>query len=347
MDILDKYTVWNWARFRRHLVYWLAWSLFFITINALMGQQYTIWQWTAFEAAVLPVKISCAYLIAYGLMPHYLYQRRYRQFLLIVFTVVCFFAFILYSVYVGFIHPFILQSGKEYYLNEFVFKGVELVYIAGLIMSIKFFQNYLHEQARNQELSQQKLEAELKYLKNQIQPHFLFNTLNNIYSMVLANDKNAAAYVVQLSDLLQYILYESETPRISLVREVEILEGFIELERLRYNRTLDFTYRSSKIDKSLQIAPLLLVPFIENAFKHGPAQEEGSSFIIVELEVQQKILFFSVWNSFPQKVESTKIQSGIGLENIKKRLKLLYPDRHTISIKKTNTFEVELIIELD
>ncbi|MEL7064057.1 MAG: histidine kinase, partial [Bacteroidota bacterium] len=226
------------------------------------------------------------------------------------------------------------------------YKGVDLVYIASFVLGIKFFQNHLYEQARSQAIFQQKVEAELKYLKNQIQPHFLFNTLNNIYGMILSNDPHAADYVVRLSDLLSYILYESDRETIALSKEIEILDSYIELERLRYDRKLDFHYTKTNISGPLSIAPLLLVPFVENAFKHGPAKEEKQSFMDIQLEVQHEILYFSVENSYSSQVVTPKIQSGIGLKNIQKRLALLYSDKYTLTITQEETFKVALMIDL-
>jgi len=222
-----------------------------------------------------------------------------------------------------------------------------LVYIASLVLAIKFFQNYLYEQQRNQTLAQQKVEAELKYLRNQIQPHFLFNTLNNIYGMMLSNDKNAADYMVKLSDLLSYMLYDSNTKTVALSKEIEMLDSFIELERLRYNRKLEFNYSKTNLSPFLKIPPLLLIPFVENAFKHGPAKEEGNSFINIQIETQNKILYFSVENSYSDHSSSTDIQSGIGLENVRKRLEILYPDKYTLNMIKADVFEVSLMIELN
>ena len=233
-----------------------------------------LWQWIAFEAVVLPIKIGSAYSIAYVLMPRFLYRKQYITFFGLSALVILFFTILLYFAYAYFVHPIIFSDTDSYTVAQFTYRGIELIYIAALVVSIKFFQNYLFEHQHNQDLVQQKVEAELKYLRNQIQPHFLFNTLNNIYGMVLSNDKNAGEAIVKLSNLLSFMLYEGNTKAVSLSKEIEMLDSFIELELLRYRRKLDFTFSKNNLSPTLKIAPLLLIPFVENAFKHGPAEEE-------------------------------------------------------------------------
>lgn len=255
MEILKKYDRWNWERVSRHLAYWLLWGIFFVTVNKLTEEEHDLWRWIAFEGVVLPIKISSTYIIAYALMPRFLYRKRYVTFGLSTMLVALFFAALLYGLYASLINPVIMEYPEHYPVAEFLYKGVDLVYIASFVLGIKFFQNHLYEQARSQAIFQQKVEAELKYLKNQIQPHFLFNTLNNIYGMILSNDPHAADYVVRLSDLLSYILYESDRETIALSKEIEILDSYIELERLRYDRKLDFHYTKTNISGPLSIAP--------------------------------------------------------------------------------------------
>lgn len=346
MNVLQKYETWGWNRLSRHVMYWFLWTFFFVGLNTITQSNHTFWQWAAFELTVLPIKIASTYFIAYGLLPYFLYRKKYFYFFASLFLAVFFFGSLLYMVCAFFVVPTILGEVELYTVDKFVYKGLELLYIASLVLGIKFFQNYLNEQQQNQKLAQQKIEAELKYLKNQIQPHFLFNTLNNIYGMILSNDPKAANYMVQLSEILSYMLYECNVEEMPLLKEVEILENFIALERLRYHRKLVFKYNKNISSPSLKIAPLLLIPIVENAFKHGPAKEEGESSIFVQLETQGNILYFSVENTYNKKRDLQNIQSGIGLENIKKRLKFQYPDLHTLKIDQSKTFKVSLIIEL-
>ncbi len=353
VEIFKKYESWNWKRIRRHILYWLLWSMFFVIINTYKTQLasctepgVTFWQWVAFESIVLPIKIASAYTIAYLLMPELLYKSKYVSFFIWGVLVILAFAMILFFAYDDIIYPYVLQESADYSVDQFIYKGIELVYITGLVVSIKFFTNYTHEQQVNQTLRQQKVEAELNYLKNQIQPHFLFNTLNNIYGMVLCKDPKAGEAIIKLSDLLSYMLYECNIPEVPLGKEIDMLDSFIELELLRYQRKLDLRYTKSSIPEALKIAPLLLIPFVENAFKHGPAKEEGSSTIAIDIAIEQDILRFTVNNSYQKENALDSLHSGIGLENIRKRLELLYPDRYNLHISEAELYSVDLKITL-
>lgn len=235
MKWLNTYQEWSTARIIRHIVYWLGWSTFYVLVNYLTGDKYDLFDWAYFEATVLPIKISCAYVIAYYAMPRFLYPKKYLLFAISTFLILMFFGSILYKVYIEIIVPCILKENSHSdHVRQHIYKAVELIHISSLVVGIKFFQNILFEQDRNQQLLREKVEAELKYLKNQVQPHFLFNTLNNIYGMVLSNDQQAPEAIVKLSDMLSYMLYDSEREVITLSSEIDNLENFMDLERLRY-----------------------------------------------------------------------------------------------------------------
>jgi two-component system LytT family sensor kinase len=348
LNWLRTYDSWTLERIGRHVLYWGGWTIFYVLVNYLVAEDDSIWPWLYFELLVLPIKMGCTYTIAYYVMPRFLYRKKYLPFIAGVAIVAGAFGMLLFLMYSEVIYPLILDKQSDiHYFGHFVFKGVDLVYIASIVLGIKFFQNYLHERERNQTLQQEKLQAELKYLKNQVHPHFLFNTLNNIYGMVLSNDGKAAETIVKLSDMLGYLLYDSDVDAISLDAEIENLENFIELERLRYSRKLDFRYLKEGLPDGMKIAPLILLPFVENAFKHGPAKEEGGSSIFLKIRVENNRLHFVVENTYNKSLIDQNIQSGIGLKNITKRLELLYPGRFTLDIQRGKTFRVELKIELE
>ncbi len=347
MNWLKTYNTWTLERVSRHIFYWSAWSTFYIATNYLINPGKTLLQCITHELVVLPIKMGCAYIIAYTLMPRYLYKKRYVEFVVSTAITANIFGWLLLMMYHIIIYPKILgKIGYLFYDANFIYKGVELIYITSVVLGIKFFQNLLQERQRNQDLLKEKVEAELKYLKNQVQPHFLFNTLNNIYGLVLSNNKNAGESIVKLSEILGYILYESDVELISLTSEIDNLESFIELERLRYDRKLDFKYQNSVGHCGAYISPLILLPFVENAFKHGPAKEEGKSIIDLNIEENDGILNFTIKNTYNETSMDASVKSGIGLKNITKRLSLLYPEKHILKIKKEEMFEVNLQIRL-
>jgi LytS/YehU family sensor histidine kinase len=197
------------------------------------------------------------------------------------------------------------------------------------------------------ELEKEKLNSELAFLKNQISPHFFFNTLNNIYSLIGINAEDSQKAVLKLSKLMRYLLYESEKGDSKLSTEIEFMNNYIDLMKLRMNEkvALNVSLPADYDDRS--IPPLLFIPFIENAFKHGISYRE-KSFIEISFLVTPDSLSFRCANSlFKSRDESDSGHSGIGLENVRKRLGLLFPGKHDLKINKTDSeFEVLLQINL-
>jgi LytS/YehU family sensor histidine kinase len=186
-------------------------------------------------------------------------------------------------------------------------------------------------------------EQELQYLKNQIHPHFLFNTLNTIYGFALKQAKETPDLILKLSNLLDYILYQVNKPTVSLKEEVLHIEEYIELEKIRFQDTLKVTFNASDIPEDVQVSPMLLIPFVENAFKHGSLIESMLT-VEIELKLSENKLEFLIKNTALD-ADIKKNESRIGLRNIQKRLDLLYDNNHLLKIKnKNNEFEVYLEI---
>lgn len=184
-------------------------------------------------------------------------------------------------------------------------------------------------------------EQELHYLKMQIHPHFLFNTLNTLYGFALKKADETPDMILKLSNLLDYLLYQAEKPTVLLTDEISHIQDYIDLEQMRFNETLKVDLNLSFSEDNLTIAPMLLLPFVENSFKHG-AIVNGKLFINIDLEADSKIIKFNIQNTSS---EHTQIKHGIGLENIKKRLELLYKNQYRLDISNKNAmFSVELQI---
>jgi len=345
-NILKKYDSWTFERILRHVIYWGVWSAFWINLNYFLKPSHPYSSWLLFELSVLPVKVGCAYTVAYILMPKFLYTKKYVLFLVTSLIVTLAFGVLLFLVYKYVVNP-IMQFQHEMIFNlEFFYKNVQLVYFTAMIACIKFFQNYLHKEQITNALRQEKTEAELKYLKSQIQPHFLFNTLNNLYGMVLSKDEKAPDTIVKLSEMLGYMLYDSDAETVLLKDELENLDHYIALEKIRYDRKLELHISKGEIPDDVDVAPMILIPFIENAFKHGPAKEEGKSKISIDIQYKDGVLAFIVENSFSKDQMDERIKSGIGLANVKKRLELLYPENHTLTVSNGERFKIVLTLKL-
>lgn len=196
------------------------------------------------------------------------------------------------------------------------------------------------------ELEKEKLNSELAFLKNQISPHFFFNTLNNIYSLISINAEDSQRAVLKLSKLMRYLLYESEHGNTSLSSEINFMNNYIDLMKLRVSDKINLSISFPEKYEEISIPPLLFIPFIENAFKHGISYREKSFIDISMLSVKDSITFRCVNSLITTREEVDSKNSGIGLENVKKRLNLLFPDKHELKINKSEkTFEVLLHID--
>ncbi|MBN2663365.1 MAG: histidine kinase [Bacteroidales bacterium] len=226
-----------------------------------------------------------------------------------------------------------------------------LVYLVVFIVSfMSLLNNNFKTISRNKELENIILETELQskmqeldFLKRQIHPHFLFNTLNTIYGFALKQSNNTPKLILKLSNLLDYILYQANKPKVSLNEEILHIKEYIELEKMRFQDTLKISFNFNKIDKNIQIAPMLFIPFVENSFKHGSIMN-GYLNIDLEINLNNNQLVFFIKNTF-RNDNYENSDGGIGLKNIQKRLELLYKDNYELKIKnEDNIFSVFLKI---
>lgn len=195
------------------------------------------------------------------------------------------------------------------------------------------------------QLRSEKLETELKFLRSQTNPHFLFNALNNIYTLALIKSEKAPDYLLVLSDMLRYMLYECNAPKVRLEKEIGYIRHFISLNLLKDSRGLNVNFECGEIPEYLEIAPMLLIPLVENAFKHSKFEDKANGWININLQIKEEALHLYVQNSLPDKSHSTDNTGGIGLANVRRQLELIYPDQFQLIIdEQDHIFSVELII---
>ena len=221
------------------------------------------------------------------------------------------------------------------------------IVIVGFSIGMKAIEKQSEIEKRQKELEKEKLNSELAFLKNQVSPHFFFNTLNNIYSLIEINKTDAQDAVMKLSRLMRYLLYESEHGKTALSSEISFMNHYIDLMRLRISPKVNLKIDLPENENELKIPPLLFIPFIENAFKHGISYRE-KSFIDIAMKTENDTIIFLCRNSVAVGTTASPDEnhSGIGLENVKKRLNLLFPGKHELQISKTdNEFLVDLRIE--
>lgn len=223
-------------------------------------------------------------------------------------------------------------------------------FIAGLYTTTYLIiVDWLKQQREKKELENQTLQSELKFLKSQINPHFLFNTLNSLYALTLKKSDLAPEIVLKLSEMMRYMLYECNEKEVSLEKEINYMQNYLELEMLRQGDKMVINSDIQGDSEHEKIAPLLLIPFLENAFKHGVKDSAEPGFVHLHIDVNEDKLIMEIKNSRSPSVPKNidKNSGGIGLINVKRRMDILYPDNHTLHINETpNTYEVKLELNL-
>jgi len=334
MGLLFRYRVW-W-----HVLFWLVWYFFYTFTYSFGGLEKTQFLQNLY---LLPVRMAGTYLLIYWIIPGFLFKKRYVTFIILA---------VLHAFLFGFFITLVLffAVGFQAWDSMLFIRPIVLNYqIPATAAAIYLFKRMYLIQQYSLNLEKEKLEAELKFLKSQIHPHFLFNTLNNLYALTLKKSDKAPEMVIQLSNLLEYTLYSGKEAEVGLGEEIKQILGYIDLEKLRFGNRLKIQTEIEGNVDGLMIAPLMLLPFVENSFKHGASNDMKSPFIDIKILVKDNILKFSISNS--NKGETGIFESykeGIGLKNVKRRLELLYLRRHSLEIaQNSDIFDVYLTMELN
>lgn len=240
----------------------------------------------------------------------------------------------------------IIPDGNTFGIGNVIVATMDIGFIAGLAASIKFVRIQLAAKEREKSLVKEKLGAELKFLRNQTNPHFLLNTLNNIYGLARKKSEDTAEVVMKLSELLRFILYESRSDLITLADEIKVIEDYLELEMIRYNERLSVGFNKSLDEGCYKIAPLLLLPFVENAFKHGVSETRFESFIRIDIQVKEGRLHFTIENT-KDKDQQYHNGTNIGLINVRRQLELSYKDYQLDVHNNDQLFTVNLFLNLE
>lgn len=337
--------------------YWhhiLFWSLYF-TFNTLRWGSYFDDYDYSFKTNILSFinHISLAYLNIYYLMPKLVYKRRFKSYILAVF--ICLLAALLlrYTLTYSLVNTNVWPEGPEpidsITLNYAVQMMLGELYVMSFVTAIKITIDWLREKNKLIDLEKRQLASELKFLRTQVSPHFFFNTLNNIYSLTLEKSDKAPELVLRLSKLMRYLLYGTKEPLQPLKKEIETIQDYIELERLRFDNTLKINFNVEGDLEDALIPPMLLIPLVENSFKHGANKSLGQVSIAIDFKVFENMLYFKIRNTMPSFISSFNEEiGGIGLKNVKKRLKLGYrKDDYEFKVwNKDNQFIVRLKLKV-
>jgi len=323
-----------------HIIFWTGYFL----INVLRWGGYYHDFYYSFKSNLVefPIHILLSYFHAYYLIPKLVAEKKYSSYFSLLFlslTVMYFAKTILTYHFINKdVWPEAIASAKTSMPLHYATVMLGELYVIGITTAIKLTNDWVYSTRNNEKLLRMNLETEIKYLKTQIQPHFFFNTLNNLYALTLEKSDKAPEVVLKLSEMMQYVLYEGKKDIISLSKELKYIESYLELEKLRYGNRLKYNLRITGSIDYVNIPPLLLLPFIENCFKHGVSADNSDIKIDLSFDVSGDKLIFTVVNPIPENVDIRFRQEneGIGLINVKKRLKLNYDDDFNLDIDTSN-----------
>ena len=325
-----------------HSLFWLT-VLIYFTIGYAQNGNYTLEFFRSL--AFLPNHIWLAYVFFYFLIPRFVYKNK-------IFTSIGLGIFFIglnmyfsYLINYKFLGSGLLNKATYWSLGASLLGSLTIL---GIAVSIKLLRNWYKEKSENMLIKQEKMSAELKILKSQIHPHFLFNTLNNIYSLSLEKSPAAPGVILKLADLLRYMIYDCNEELGSLVKELEMMDHYIELEKMRYGDRLEVSKSYSGEIEGKLIPPLLFLPLLENCFKHGTSRQINQCWISIYLNVENDILQLKLINSKISEENTAPFSGGIGLQNVEKRLQLLYKDRYIIKfLPGEENFTVSLLLHLN
>lgn len=329
-------------RLLMHFFFWLAVILFCFFVfrhGRPIGRTLQI------NLGFLPGHMFFVYSLNYFLFPRYVLKGR-------LFAALAGFAIMLAIalIYMRFADVYITHnSGATSMLGRYNYPRViyALFSIGWIGVTIRLVKHAYIEQERKHRLEKEKLTVELRLLRSQLHPHFLFNTLNSLYAMTLEQSKQAPEAVLRLSALLRYILYECSPPIVPLEREIEMVKYYIELEQMRFGERLDCSLSFTGDLANRSIAPLLFLPFVENCIKHGISEQLDKSWVSLYLHVEENTLSFKLINSYAPGATTDPSSSGLGLLNVRRRLDLVYPENYTLFLlPEEDTYLVHLTIRL-
>lgn len=340
-----------------HILFWLAYGLFESYVEfawlsspgATTPRLQLLWMAIAGEVVQLPVKIALSYFIGYLINNSPAGNRKPIVALLagiMAFAIaVVIHRFLIIKIIFPYIYLEKVSNDLLFNFRRVISSFLDHLFVVGLVVAIKQYRISQRAKEKEKGLIKEKLEAELKFLRTQTNPHFLFNTLNNIYALARKKSDDTADVVMKLSKLLRFMLYESRNNSISIAEELKVLQDYIELERIRYNERLTIHFTRSVDNEAQPIAPLILLPFVENAFKHGASETRFNSFINIHAQLQQGQLIFTIENSKEEDAMES-FTENIGLSNVRRQLELMYPD-HKLDIEIGKTvFKIKLTINL-
>lgn len=335
------------GRYGWHVLFWIAILLYHTFYRGRFSEDY----WLRFVgySASLPFDMIATYFSLYFLLPKYLLRQKYFKFVAFFILSSIPILYCEYLIYYYFQYP-LRNPDKDIVFNFFnqslilsLFVSVYSVTISAI--AIKLLKAWYASQQEKKELINQSLISELALLRSQVNPHFLFNTLNNIDALITKDTERASNAIIKLSEIMRYMLYDSTTEIVPLDKELDYIDSFIALQQLRLKNDMHTKFTVKGNPKGIMVPPMLFVSFVENAYKHGTKQKNRPG-VVISLDIKENTLIFEVINSYSENNNRSKDGTGgIGMQNVRRRLDLLYKDKHGLVVKKENG-EYRVVLKL-
>ncbi len=331
----------------QHLAFWL---LFLFILTAIESTSHNILFAISNEVINVIFYVILVYFNLFYLIPNYLTQKKFLTYaVLLILSAIILTPLKVIVFYFKFSH---LPDVRNQLVDNMNWYFLVNFFIAGTSTIVKIITDWGKQLREKHELQTQTMQSELRFLKSQINPHFLFNTLNNLYALTLKKDDKAPEIVIKLSEMMRYMLYECNEKQVLLSKEINYIKNYLDLEKLRQGKSVSISFEHSGDPGNKQIAPLMFIPFLENSFKHGLSHQIEQGFVKIRLDVQDDEVDFFIENSKPEKLPTPltkgKKSGGIGLVNVQRRLNLLYPDQYDLKIHDyPKSYAVNLKIRLN
>ena len=339
---------------KHHIVFW---TIYFLINTFRWGRYFDDFLYSLQSGLLgFPIHIFLCYLNIYVLMPRFIFKKKYSLFILFLFSSIFMMVIVKFNLTYYLLSSNVWPEGPEIVntltANYVMDMMIGELYVITFVTAIKITSDWIKENKRSSDLEKAQLETQLLFLRSQVSPHFFFNTLNNIYSLSLEGSKRTPKVILKLSELMRYLIYDTKNKRQDLKNEIICIQNYLDLEKIRYSDNLEINMNIIGQIEGKVIAPILLLSFVENAFKHGANKSIDKIKIDIDFNIEDDFLNFKIVNQIPVKPNKKQIfkrnQGGIGLSNVKKRLKLGYKkEDYNMKINNSNNlFTVELKIKV-
>jgi len=330
-----------------HIIFWVCIWILFTVLESNIQNFFRV---LGKEFVNVLFYVILIYTNLYYLIPRYLTEKKFGIYVFwLIFMVVVVTSAKIVVLYIIMLdspnaQEQLLQNQEWLFILNFILVGASTIF--GII------KDWVTHQRVRKELEKQTMQSELNFLRSQVNPHFLFNTLNSLYALTLKKSEKAPETVLKLSEIMRYMLYECNEKQVPLEKEITYVRNYLDLEKLRHGEGVNIHFDVENDVEGKNIAPLLLIPFVENAFKHGIKNQIRDGYVYMNLKINENVLFFDITNSKPPLKQmvpySDKKSGGIGLVNVQRRLNLIYPDKYKLKINNTKEFyKVSLKLVLD